>query len=353
MSRNESARVPARRPVPANPRRARHAFVFAGILLPAAIVVAGAMTAYIHHGDPLASVVVDENLDGVLDDDTVLFLPLGILLASGLALPAALSLWAAPRVRRGARGIRYRILSALSLGAAVFVTIAMVRMMVPPHAAETWEPVAGSPALPVAAAGGLLAAIAGWAAQPAIARRGERHEPAPGPDEDDDALWERHLMLSTAGLVSLAVVFVLATGAVIGILVIAPAGLLWVAALTALLLTILVLVTNVAFRARVDATGLTLRSAAGWPCVFVPADEIATATVVTVHPMEQFGGWGMRRLPGGRRAVVVRGGPGIEVRLRDGGTVTVTADDAEAGAALLRTLPRRPRGADGRDGEGG
>jgi hypothetical protein len=97
------------------------------------------------------------------------------------------------------------------------------------------------------------------------------------------------------------------------------------------------------FEVRVDASGLRVRSALGWPRTFVPADEVVQARVVEVFALRQFGGWGWRVRPGGEVGIVPRSGQGIEVERTGGRIVTITVDDAESGAALLNMMADRAR----------
>jgi hypothetical protein len=71
----------------------------------------------------------------------------------------------------------------------------------------------------------------------------------------------------------------------------------------------------------------------GWPRQTVPLSEIADARSISLAPLE-FGGWGWRVRPG-RRAVIIRGGPAIDLRLRDGKRFLITVDDAERAAGLV------------------
>src|SRR5690606_9889795 len=73
-----------------------------------------------------------------------------------------------------------------------------------------------------------------------------------------------------------------------------------------------------AFSVRVDGSGLTVRSVAGWPGTHVPAAEVLAASVVHVSPFREFGGWGWRVGSGGRVGVVLRQGEGLLVE-RSGG----------------------------------
>ncbi|WP_201308736.1 DUF1648 domain-containing protein [Puerhibacterium puerhi] len=105
----------------------------------------------------------------------------------------------------------------------------------------------------------------------------------------------------------------------------------------------LVLAAMFAFTVRVDATGLTVRSALGWPRSHVPADEIERASVVQVRPFGDFGGWGWRIGRDGRVGVVLRAGEGLLVERSGGRSLVVTVDDAATAAALLNTMAERAR----------
>lgn len=98
-----------------------------------------------------------------------------------------------------------------------------------------------------------------------------------------------------------------------------------------------------AFRVRVDAAGLTVRSALGWPGTHVPAAEVLAASVVEVSPLAEFGGWGWRVGRGGRVGVVLRKGEALLVERTGGRSLVVTVDDAASGAALLNAVAARAR----------
>ncbi|MEZ5235452.1 MAG: hypothetical protein R2749_22530 [Acidimicrobiales bacterium] len=87
-----------------------------------------------------------------------------------------------------------------------------------------------------------------------------------------------------------------------------------------------------------DEHGLTVRF--GWwrrPAVHLGIERMATAEVIDVRPLH-WGGWGYRgSLKLFRRAaVVLRGGEGLQVTLRDGRVFVVTVDDAAGAVAVLR-----------------
>ena len=90
-----------------------------------------------------------------------------------------------------------------------------------------------------------------------------------------------------------------------------------------LLLTVIVVTAQ--FVVTAGPRGFVVRSALGWPRLTVPASDVATAGVVAVDPMADFGGWGIRWVIGpsrkGRWGVVTRRGPGLEVVRRDGRSI--------------------------------
>ena len=105
-----------------------------------------------------------------------------------------------------------------------------------------------------------------------------------------------------------------------------------------------VLVTGITeIHVRVDERAL--RIAFGplrFPRMSIAVDRIEHAEKMTVAPMAN-GGWGYRGslTAFGRAAVVVRGGEGLRLALRDHKTMIVTVDDAETGAGLINDLVSR------------
>lgn len=178
----------------------------------------------------------------------------------------------------------------------------------------------------------------------AVLTPGDRPAPATAPVASDAqrialAGGERAVWIRRAdggpGLVVGAVVTV-------GVTLLAIALELWALLLLPVLLAGL-FVAMFAFTVRVDASGLTVRSVIGWPGTHVPADEIERASVIEVHPLRQFGGWGWRVGRGGRVGVVLRSGEALLVDRTGSRSFVVTVDDAASGAALLNTLADRTR----------
>lgn len=93
----------------------------------------------------------------------------------------------------------------------------------------------------------------------------------------------------------------------------------------------------------IDRHGLTARSVLRYPRLRVPLDEVERAEVVTINPLGEFGGWGLRTGIDGRTGVVLRAGPAIQVHRTGGRVVVVTVDDAQTAVAALNTLASRLR----------
>lgn len=83
----------------------------------------------------------------------------------------------------------------------------------------------------------------------------------------------------------------------------------------------------------VDERGLRLDPRWGIPIKRIPLDRIAAVRTTDLVPAE-WGGWGMRWLPG-RTALVTRGGPALVVERTNGTQFAVTVDDPERLADAL------------------
>lgn len=187
--------------------------------------------------------------------------------------------------------------------------------------------VAGSVALAAAA----TRALPATPPRPTTADDGDRHS-APRPlDAGERAVWvgtltNRWLLVPSAALCVMGLVWVVVgPGRWVG-LAFVPLGLA-----TSVLATV---------RVTVDRRGLQVAyGPLHWPRTRFPAERIESADVIEVHPT-QWGGWGYRgsiRLMK-RAAVVLRRGPGLHLRLRDGSEFAVTVDHPEPGADLLNRI---------------
>lgn len=95
---------------------------------------------------------------------------------------------------------------------------------------------------------------------------------------------------------------------------------------------------TVVFRVHIGAHGVRVRSLWGWPNTHIALDDISRVDVATVHPFAEFGGWGWRTGLDGRRGVVMRTGPALQVTQRDGRIFVVTVDGADQAAQVLEGL---------------
>jgi len=336
-------------------RRAVSRFALVALVLPAVIVAAGVavMLAVLPAlPDPVA---IHWGGAGTPDGFGPPWVPVVLLAVCGFGLPALLGLLSLPALRRGGRGYAYPFLAASALGLSCFLTVLVTASTV--RQAGLADAASG-PTIWLPMAGGLVAGIGagiiGWFLQPQ-----QRFEPTPVRAADpaqltpgEHAVWLQRVAISRSGGIIL--------GAAVGLLIaitaitawaVPDALALWITAGSTVLVTVAV-ATNVVFHVRVDERGLTVTSAAGWPRTRVPLADVRDAAAVTVDPMGEFGGWGMRWAPPGRFGVVVRAGAGIEVRRRSGKTFTVTVDDADTGTALLNALVET-RGASGRTSPAG
>lgn len=122
------------------------------------------------------------------------------------------------------------------------------------------------------------------------------------------------------------------------VVITASSGRAWPIVVVPALLVVALALTG-GWRVSAGPTGLTVRGLFGLPVMRVPLADIASADAVGVHPMRDFGGWGIRGAVGRggwRTGVVVRAGDAIEGTRRSGKQFLVTVDDAATAVAVLR-----------------
>jgi hypothetical protein len=100
--------------------------------------------------------------------------------------------------------------------------------------------------------------------------------------------------------------------------------------------------STLTWRVRIDHRGVVARSLLGFPRIIVPADRIDGARVVTVSPVADFGGWGLRWIPG-QVGVILRGGEALQISQRGGLTVTITTRDAGRAAGIVDAIAAQPQ----------
>ncbi|BDZ53959.1 hypothetical protein GCM10025870_10320 [Agromyces marinus] len=267
------------------------------------------------------------------------YLAISLAVAASLAIATFAGRRAAVRPADGSRSrLLGRVRPTAAAAPATSVLIAVVVLVL--TGAQLDGAVPASWVAPVAIGVGLaLGLVAGWITWRALPEpdAGEAADAAPAlplaPGER--AVWTAS---STAPWV-VWVVIALVAGCLIVPIVVAPtAWWLW----GVVVLVLVVLLATIGIRATVDARGLTVRTLFGVRLVRVRLAQVVSAAEVEVLPGE-FGGWGFRIDVRGRRGIIMRGGPGLEVRRTDRAPLVVTVPDARTGAALLNALAARAR----------
>lgn len=326
---------PARRP-------AVRRFVLVALVVPAALTVVAVVVQLVALPGLPDPVAVHWGASGRPNGFGAAWASPVLTVVVGLALPAAIALSVLPALRRGDRGFAFRLLGATALALATLIAVLATWTLVmqagladAADGPSVWAPLIASF---IAA---IVAGIGGWLLQP-----GEVWRAAPAPDAvplklapGERAVWMRTSALAPGAVIAIgAAVLILAASVVVIWLVGDPVG-AWITTATALVALVLA-ATTVAFQVRVGDTGLTVVSVLGFPRLRVALGDVAGAAQVSVNPMAEFGGWGIRMAPG-RTGVVLRAGEALEVTRRSGRRLTVTVDDAQTAAALLLALARR------------
>jgi len=235
-----------------------------------------------------------------------------------------------------------RLLVAVSVWLSVFLTggivgtVALQRGLV--NAAAAPDPAL---ALLVACLIAVPIGAAAWFLTPKAATVAAEPIDAPVLDlaTDERVLWQRNVGPNAAFVVVLAIaVLLLVGGTVLAILTGEPET---VPLVVIPAIIVFATSTTLFWKIRVDATAFTTRSSVGWPRYRYAIDEITEARAVTLEPLREFGGWGIRIGAGGRLGIVLRAGEALEVERRDGRIFVVTVDDATTAAALINGLVRR------------
>ena len=144
------------------------------------------------------------------------------------------------------------------------------------------------------------------------------------------------------GRESAPAVLVISIGTAIALAIPALIGLGWAWLLLSLLMLAMGLTLS-GYAVTAGAQGLVLRwGLLGWPRQRIALERIASAHPVDIRPL-QWGGWGYRGSLRffGKAAVVLRGGPGLRLDLRDDTQFALTLHHPETVAGLLNDLIAR------------
>ncbi len=317
--------------------RALRAYVYAGLLAPLLVAAAAIAVQLVVIPDVPDPVAVHWSVGGPDGFGPAWSYPLMTALV-GFLLPALLALSALPSVRRGDSGPTFTLLAATSLGLSVLMSALATALLVSQCGLDDAADAPGAGWLVgLAFAAGIAAAGIAWIALPTLPYVRTQHElPAVTLAAGERVVWMRTagmrgglvvLLGGVAVALGLAGVWMLVAGdpAAGGIML--GAGIL-IGALAAMTTT---------FAVTADDRGLRVRAAAGWPTFEVPLDDMESVTAIEVSGLGQFGGYGLRSVPGAF-GVILRAGEAIEVTRSSGRRFVVTVDDAATGAAVLEAL---------------
>lgn len=316
-------------------------FIVATIVLPIVATAVGLALQLSALGDLPDPIAIHFGGSGKPDGFAPAWVSIALLAGIGLAIPVGMGATALSGMRNGGQGGFYRLTGTLAAGVSTFIAVLSSALTLGQKGLADARDAEFSPAsLGVALAVTIAVAAVAWFIQPADSVDHDRRQPvkpyglAPG----ERAVWLSEASMSHQGIamLGLAVVALWVGSGVAWVLSADP----WTALLLAVVAAVLTIATfaTAAFRVRVDAHGLNARSLAGFPRFKVPLDGIESVAVINVNPIAEFGGFGLRRVPG-RFGVIVRSGQAISVKRRDGGLeFVITARDSATGAALLTAL---------------
>ncbi|WP_203581298.1 DUF1648 domain-containing protein [Microbacterium hibisci] len=320
-------------------------FLLVAVWLPVALVAVGVAVQLVLLPQVPSTVAIHWNATGEPDGFAPAWTQPLATIGFGLGLPLLIALTVLPGLRRGERGATYRLMGATAAAVSALTTVAFtttfalqVGLDSADDAPSVWQ------ALVASLASAVAVGVAAWFLQPR--QDAATGHPAPATplalSATERAVWVRTTAMNTGGAVAV-VVAALAVAVAAAVAWLTGGGAVLAGVLTVLALALLALAaTTLAFHVRVDGTGLHVDSLLGIPRFHVPLAEIDSASRVEVTPMAEFGGWGVRIAPHGRRfGVVLRAGEAIEVLRRSGKRFVVTVDDAGTGAALLEALVER------------
>lgn len=318
----------------ARTRRPDSRVLIVGLLFPVALVAVALGVVLAWMPELPTTVAVHWGLHGADGYGPRWTLPL-LLGVLGLGLPLLLGGIAVGSTRT-APGWAAKLLTVVSSGIGVLLSVAFTAAVGVQRGLETAREAPDIlPFMAIGFGSALIVAVVAWFLLPKAVRSHAALTPvAPlALAADERAVWLgtarfplpviAAIVLPTLGVAAFASSAAAAQGGVAVALLLIP------------ILVILLTLASADWRVRVDATGLGVRSILGLPRWTIPLADIETAGTTTVVALAEFGGWGVRWSGMGRIGVITRSGQALEVRRRDGRSLVITVDDADAAAALL------------------
>ena len=338
-------------------RRAKRAALWVGTIVPLALTATATaiLVAWLPRlPDPMAS---HWSGTGGPDDfmspvaAVLTFAGLGVGMSLLIGLPAVLG---SGKARAPVWSGMNRFLAATSLAVVVLVmALAVLSAQIQLDLDDARDAPSIIGAMGIGFGAGIAAGVLGFLAQPRLRIEStQRRSPrtlALGPDER--AMWVSEIRPSRAFARVLGAALLLCGALTLWTVLLGEPS-WWILGGSFALMAALA-VTCAWFRVRVDARGIEARSLVGRPRFRVAADDIARVEVREIHPFPEWGGWGLRWVPGTGFGIVMRTGPGIAITRGDGRIFAVTVDDAETGAALLTAVAERAAGGREPDDVGG
>ncbi|QAY74785.1 DUF1648 domain-containing protein [Agromyces protaetiae] len=332
------------RPEASADRRARRLVLAFTVWIPLAVIAIGTIVQIVWIPRMPARIATHFAADGTPNAFATPVQAVVIYAVTSLALVALLAglTYAMSRVSKQADAssarpdARSRPLAVITLGTTIAITVVVLALT----AAQLDGREPGVPFIPLAIlVGYAFGGVAGWLAWLALPKPAPREAPTATPAipvaAGERAVWTASARTSWALWLLVGVAFAAAAVP----LFLDPSNGGWIVSLV-LLVVVGLLATTTAIRATVDARGFAVRTAFGLPLARVPLGEVVSAAAVEVTATE-FGGWGFRFDADGRRGIILRSGPAIEVERRSSPPLVVTVPDAETGAALLNGLAAR------------
>ncbi len=256
-----------------------------------------------------------------------------------LALPALMTALSVPSLKAPRGGFALRFLAATSTamaGLGAFMALGAMEIHRGYEQGQNWPNI--NPVMFGAFGVALGLGFIAYLIQP---RHGDAGNAAPAAKAMQIAPGERVVWISYARISPWVTVLLLSSALSLagGVVVMFLAGDKVAALLMAgvSLLLALGIVCATAFRVSADTTGLTVTAIAGWPRFTVPLDDVVAARSTRVIPLADFGGFGLRSVPGAF-GVILRGGEALEIERGSGRRFVVTVDDAAQAAAVLMGL---------------
>lgn len=243
---------------------------------------------------------------------------------------------------RGNRGPTYRVMGALATGLTALVAVlATSTLGLQAGLADAQGAPAITAPLLISFVSAGAAGIGAWVVQPrqAAPRSGSasrRLDLRP----TERAVWMRETGLSAPLTAITSAVLILMLALVPSAWLLGASTGTTIALAAAAAVVLLVSPMLLPYRVRVDHRGLSVTSVIGYPRFTVPASDVRTVETSQVDPIGEFGGWGLRWVPG-RIGIITRSGEAVRVQRRSGRWLVVTVDDATTAAALLQTLSTR------------